>query len=79
MKTDQELILMGLRAQRSQVIGSINKCLREWVEQSENTDLDVEDLNSLSQDVIKYRAELAEVDGRILKLTPVFCSDDIPF
>lgn len=79
MKTDSELILMGLRAQRSQVIGSINKCLKEWVEHSEQTDLNVNDLNELTSDVSKYRAELAEIDGRILKLEPVFCADDIPF
>lgn len=79
MKTDSELILMGLKAQRKEISKKIDQCLREWVSYSEEHDLNVNDLNELTSDVSKYRAELAEIDGRILKLEPVFCADDIPF
>lgn len=79
MKTDSELILMGLKSAKRDVIGRINKRLKDAVEHSEQTDLNVNDLNKLTEKLGELRGELAEIDGRILKLEPQFAADDIPF
>lgn len=79
MKTDNELLLMGLRSLKSETIGKLNKCINKWADETGERDLTVNDLNTLSNDIAVYRAELAEVEGRILKLSPQFAADDIPF
>lgn len=79
MKSDSELIVMGLKSQKREVIGTINQVLKKTVEHSEQTDLGVMDLNRLTEKLSQLRAELAECENRILKLEPQFAADDIPF
>jgi hypothetical protein len=79
MKTDNELVLMGLRSYKDCMTKKIRLCLKEWAKESEEKDLSVTDLNKLSNDIAVYRSELAEIEGRIKKLEPVFAADDIPF
>jgi hypothetical protein len=76
MKTENEIMLIGLKEYRDDVLRKVKIMLRKY---EKVTLLTVFDLNSISNDISKYRAELAEIESRINKLEPQFNADDIPF
>jgi len=82
-KTNEELILVGLKAYKNELDRKITQCFKEWAKHFEADYVSLSDLESAIKDLEQYKNELSEVVAKIHELDPPtdqgFAADDIPF